>query len=106
MERIHIEASTAYDVIIEDGVLQHIIEYIKPLKGPCPTMLVSDDQVAPHYAALVKKQLTAAGYTVYEYVFPHGETEKNAARLLGTSEHRSMYSYVRLSIDRCTATYV
>ena len=21
-------------------------------------------------------------------------------------EHRSMYSYVRLSIDRCTATYV
>ena len=54
MERIHIEASTAYDVIIEDGVLQHIIEYIKPLKGPCPTMLVSDDQVAPHYAALVK----------------------------------------------------
>ena len=23
-----------------------------------------------------------------------------------TSEHRSMYSYVRLSIDRCTATYV
>ena len=26
--------------------------------------------------------------------------------LLRTSEHRSMYSYVRLSIDRCTATYV
>ncbi|NJP07274.1 MAG: carotenoid biosynthesis protein [Chloroflexaceae bacterium] len=24
----------------------------------------------------------------------------------GASEHRSMYSYVRLSIDRCTATYV
>ena len=24
---------------------------------------------------------------------------------LRTSEHRSMYSYVRLSIDRCTATY-
>ena len=22
------------------------------------------------------------------------------------AEHRSMYSYVRLSIDRCTATYV
>ncbi|WP_418605891.1 hypothetical protein [Georgenia sp. SUBG003] len=27
-------------------------------------------------------------------------------RQLRTSEHRSMYSYVRLSIDRCTATYV
>ena len=27
-----------------------------------------------------------------------------AAAQLRTSEHRSMYSYVRLSIDRCTAT--
>ena len=25
---------------------------------------------------------------------------------LNNAEHRSMYSYVRLSIDRCTATYV
>lgn len=95
MERIHIEASTAYDVIIEDGVLQHIIEYIKPLKDPCPTMLVSDDQVAPHYAALVKKQLTAAGYTVYEYVFPHGETEKNAARLLDLVEFMAAKALTR-----------
>ena len=29
-----------------------------------------------------------------------------AMKQLRTSEHRSMYSYVRLSIDRCTATYV
>ena len=28
------------------------------------------------------------------------------AHAANTSEHRSMYSYVRLSIDRCTATYV
>ena len=29
-----------------------------------------------------------------------------SAKYTVTSEHRSMYSYVRLSIDRCTATYV
>lgn len=86
MERIHIEASTAYDVIIEDGVLQHITDYIKPLKGPCPTVLVSDDRVAPLYLKLVKDQLSAAGYTIFEYVFPHGETEKNASRLLDLVE--------------------
>ena len=41
------------------------------------------------------------------------EKEKIPVQLFGdcdvqlrTSEHRSMYSYVRLSIDRCTATYV
>ena len=58
-------------------------------------MLVSDDQVAPHYAALVKKQLTAAGYTVYEYVFPHGETEKNAARLLDLVEFMAAKALTR-----------
>jgi len=86
MERIHIEASTAYDVIIENNVLQHITDYIEPLKKPCPTVLVSDDNVAPLYGSLVKNQLTAAGYTVYEYVFPHGEAEKNASRLIDLVE--------------------
>ena len=37
-------------------------------------------------------------------------SERDMAAMLqtsrNTSEHRSMYSYVRLSIDRCTATYV
>ena len=28
------------------------------------------------------------------------------ASMMGTTADRSMYSYVRLSIDRCTATYV
>ena len=30
----------------------------------------------------------------------------DSTRSTWASEHRSMYSYVRLSIDRCTATYV
>ena len=33
-------------------------------------------------------------------------SEHRSMYSLRTSEHRSMYSYVRLSIDRCTATYV
>ena len=33
-------------------------------------------------------------------------SEHRSMLQLRTSEHRSMYSYVRLSIDRCTATYV
>ena len=38
---------------------------------------------------------------------PKGRTSEHRSMYqLRTSEHRSMYSYVRLSIDRCTATYV
>ena len=32
MTRIHINASTPYDVVIEEGALQRITDYIKPLK--------------------------------------------------------------------------
>ena len=31
MTRIHINASTPYDVVIEEGALQRITDYIKPL---------------------------------------------------------------------------
>ena len=36
MTRIHINASTPYDVVIEEGALQRITDYIKPLKTKLP----------------------------------------------------------------------
>ena len=46
-------------------------------------------------------------HTVKKYLTIDEEQVKNPEfTQLRTSEHRSMYSYVRLSIDRCTATYV
>ncbi|NJK90078.1 MAG: hypothetical protein HC923_12295 [Myxococcales bacterium] len=39
-------------------------------------------------------------------LLPHPRAQPQTSVQLRTSEHRSMYSYVRLSIDRCTATYV
>ena len=49
MTRIHINASTPYDVVIENGALQRISDYIKPLKPNCRVIIVSDSNVAPHY---------------------------------------------------------
>ena len=43
---------------------------------------------------------------VIKDMIPRYRTMKGYMVQLRTSEHRSMYSYVRLSIDRCTATYV
>ena len=42
MTRIHINASTPYDVVIEEGALQRITDYIKPLKPNCRVIIVSD----------------------------------------------------------------
>ncbi|NCB96528.1 MAG: 3-dehydroquinate synthase, partial [Negativicutes bacterium] len=49
MKRIHINASQSYDVIIEEHALSRVTDYILPLKGPCPVIIVSDDNVASHY---------------------------------------------------------
>ena len=41
MTRIHINASTPYDVVIEEGALQRITDYIKPLKTKFVVLLSS-----------------------------------------------------------------
>ena len=64
MTRIHINASTPYDVVIEEGALQRITDYIKPLKPNCRVIIVSDSNVAPHYLDSVKANMEHAGYTV------------------------------------------
>lgn len=86
MERITIEASKPYEVIIEAGALLHIAPYIEAVKKPCTAVIVSDDQVAPLYLNSVKVQLKKSGYKVYEYVFPHGEAQKNTHQLLDLVE--------------------
>lgn len=86
MERIAIEASKPYEVIIESGVLSDVAPHIEAVKKPCSVVIVSDDQVAPLYLAPVKASLIKAGYQVHEYIFPHGEAQKNAHQLLDLVE--------------------
>ena len=64
-------------------------------------------------AALVMGTMTGCGSTNSDAKnSDNAGTNKSASSETGFdmyssySEHRSMYSYVRLSIDRCTATYV
>ena len=53
MDTIHIQASTAYDVIIERNSLSRISEYLRPIKSACSVMIVTDDNVGPLYASTV-----------------------------------------------------
>ena len=95
MTRIHINASTPYDVVIEEGALQRITDYIKPLKPNCRVIIVSDSNVAPHYLDSVKANMEHAGYTVCDYVFPAGESSKNAHQLIDLVEYMAAQSLTR-----------
>ena len=86
MDRIHIQASSAYDVIIERNCLARIGELLQVIKPACSIMIVTDDNVGPLYASTVSNSLETAGYTVHTYTFPHGESEKNGHHLMDLME--------------------
>lgn len=95
MTRIHINASEPYDVIIKPGAMQCMLDYIQPLKPKGQIVIVTDDNVAPHYLATVKAQFKEAGYPVFDYVFPHGEASKNAEQLMDLIEYMASQSITR-----------
>ncbi len=77
METVKVSASKEYTVNIGSGFLSSIGEKIKEIKQPCRVVLVSDDTVFSFYGEKVKKSLADSGYSVCEYVFPHGEESKS-----------------------------
>ena len=69
-----------YEVTIGSGILSHIGELL-PQRSPCIAALVSDDIVDHLYGNEVTAALQDYGYTVYHFVFPHGEENKNMEQL-------------------------
>ena len=85
MERIHIHASTDYDVVIGNDLLDKAGDYISDaLKieqgaGNKTAVIVSDDNVFPLYGERLEAALTEKGFKTLEFVFPHGEKSKSLA---------------------------
>ncbi len=77
METVKVTASKEYTVHIGTGYLDTIGEKIKEIKRLCRVVLISDDTVFSLYGEKVKKSLTDSGYSVVEFVFPHGEEAKS-----------------------------
>ncbi|MDU4444108.1 MAG: 3-dehydroquinate synthase family protein [Veillonella sp.] len=74
---------------------KELCDYIKPLKPNCRVIIVSDSNVAPHYLSSVKANMAHAGYTVCDYVFPAGESSKNAHQLIELVEYMAAQSLTR-----------
>lgn len=77
METVKVSASKEYIVHIGTGFLDTIGEKISEIKKACRVVLVSDDTVYALYGERVKNSLTGAGYSVCDFVFPHGESAKS-----------------------------
>ncbi len=77
MEIVRVTASKEYNVNIGSGFLDSVGEKIKELKRPCRVVIISDDMVFPLYGERVKSSLEVSGYSVCEFIVPHGEESKS-----------------------------
>ena len=77
MTTIHVAASRAYDVAIEQGLLSRLGPMAAELLSSRRAAVISDDAVFPLYGALAERSLQDAGFQVEHFVFPHGEQQKN-----------------------------
>ena len=83
MKTITVNTSRAYDVLIGDGLLNNIgMHLCNCLKKICKIAIISDSNVFPLYGKTVTDQLNLAGFDVVNYIFPAGESSKNAATYL------------------------
>lgn len=79
MRTIRIDASSGYDVLIGNGILDSLGEKLSEFKDVRKIMLVSDDTVFGLYGKRVCGIIEKAGFRVSMFVFPHGEDSKNLA---------------------------
>ena len=82
MKTITVNASKTYDVIIGTGILDNAGEVIQKTVGGQAAAIVTDDNVAKLYSKQLFDSLTQNAYRTVQYVFPHGESSKNAENYL------------------------
>lgn len=77
VKRITVKASGEYDVLVGEGIITKVGEFIKEVINPCKVAVITDDIVDKCYSSPVVRSLERAGFTAVKYVFKHGEKSKN-----------------------------
>ncbi len=95
MLTITVPTKIPYDVQIGGGLLDGVGTKIRALTKAVRVMLVSDDIVAPLYAARVRASLYGAGFAVSEFVFANGEAQKRLSTLEGVLEQLAAAHFTR-----------
>lgn len=71
----------SYPIWIGRGLLDQLVKFLETLgiSKERKLLLISDSNIAPLYATSILDQLTASGYSIYEYTVPAGERSKSLA---------------------------
>lgn len=84
MPTVHLDlADRSYDILVDDGLLDHAGELIQNAGLSGKAAIITDSNVGPHYAERLAANLSAAGIQVSTHTVRAGEASKS---MLQTSE--------------------
>ena len=95
MEKVTVNASISYDILIDKGIIDISGELIKSVKPNGKCAVITDDNVDKYYGERVMKSLKSSGIKAVKFVFPHGESSKNRSTLLNIYEFLAENSFTR-----------
>lgn len=77
----HVHVGDGYDAIVDWGGVSRLAHYLTQLKLPPRIFLIADSNLYGLYAQMLVQTLSEAGFELYVYVFPAGETSKSFDQL-------------------------
>lgn len=81
INKIRVNTSTPYDVLIERGSLEKCGKIIADTVKSRTAVIITDDKVNSIYGDTVKKSMEYSGFTVSVFEFSNGEASKNSETL-------------------------
>ncbi len=77
-QRVRVDlGERSYDILIGRGLLSQAVEYLRPLKLGKHGLIVTDTNVEPRYASVLRDTLGKGGITVEVLSVPAGEASKS-----------------------------
>ncbi len=95
MEKIRVNASKKYDILIGIDLLSDCGKLISETMSAKRCAIVTDDNVDRYYGEAAVKSLEKAGFSVVKFVFPHGEASKSHTTLLRLYDFLADNSFTR-----------
>lgn len=82
MKNLHVHLKeNSYDLLIDRGSMEQFGEYIAEIHPRCQAIIVSDQNVAPHYLDRLSTSLEKEGFIASSLILPAGEQTKDLSNL-------------------------
>ena len=86
MRTVTVNASSKYEILIKQGILQDAGKHIKEKIGAVRLCIITDDTVNDLYANTLEKSLENENLEHIKFVIPHGESSKSTENLVSILE--------------------